>query len=333
MHAQSAPVRETCAQLAGTALANPAEVFRHTGWRRLRKRVVHALATTKQPGARCQSFADCGRMAYVLQSDDNPPRYRIAGSHCHDRFCVPCANERSTTIAHNVIAYVEHKTVRFVTLTLKHQRRSLAESLDHLYASWKRLRKNRNWKRKVTGGIAFIEIKHSTTTDCWHPHIHVLIGGRYLAQAMLSHAWKQATGDSAIVDIRAVNGTAHVARYVTKYASKPLNHTFQHEHYLLAEAIVALKGRRLCMTFGTYRSIKLTNSLPEDGWTQIATLNELIHRAAEGDSSAIGILNSLDPQAATVAVSAVRPRPPPDGIPTVTRLPCLLFANACDSVF
>lgn len=333
MNAQPTSVRKSCSELAGNRLANHATVFRHNGWLRLRKMVIEALVATKQTGARVESFLCCGEGSYVLKSDDSPPRYRIAGSHCHDRFCVPCANERSTTIAHNVIDYVQHKTVRFVTLTLKHQNRSLADSLDHLYSSWKRLRKNRNWKRRVTGGIAFIEVKHSDVTGCWHPHIHALIGGRYLAQALLSHAWQDATGGSTIVDIRKVDGTAHVARYVTKYASKPLNHTFQHTHYLLAEAIEALKGRRLCMAFGAWRKIKLTDSLPEDGWTQIATLDELIHRASEGDLSAIGILTNLDAQAASVAIGSVEPRPPPVVIPTPSPSEPMLFATACDSVF
>ena len=317
MRAEPTADHKSCEELAGNTLANHATVFRHTGWLRLRKLVITALKCTKQPGARVEAFLSCGEGSYVLKSDDSPPQYRIAGSHCHDRFCVPCSNERSTTIAHNVIDYVQHKRVRFVTLTLKHRRRTLAESLDHLYASWKRLRKNRNWRCKVTGGIAFVEVKYSAAT----------------AQAMLSHAWKQATGDSTIVDIRKVDGTAHVAKYVTKYASKPLNHTFQYEDWLLEEAIVALKGRRLCMTFGAWRKIKLTDSLPEGGWTQIATLNDLIHQAADGDELAIGILTAIDAHATSVAVSAVRPRPPPVVILTQPPSQRTLFVSLCSPVF
>lgn len=333
MNAEPAVESRSCAQLAGHITANYASVFRHNGWLRLRNRVIAALLSTKQTGARVQGFADCGHASYVLKSDDTPPRYRISGSHCHDRFCVPCANERSCTIAHNVMDFLELKTVRFVTLTLKHQNRPLSDSLDHLYSAWKHLRKSIHWRRRVFGGIAFIEIKHSTITDCWHPHIHALISGRYFPQAMLSDAWNRASGGSSIVDIRAVNGSKHVSRYVTKYASKPLNHTFQHEPYLLEEAIVALKGRRLCMTFGSYRTIKLTDSMPEDGWEQISTLDELIQQAATGDEIAIAILVNLNANAASVAVSAVRPRPPPKDIPSPSPTQSLLFRTVCSPRF
>lgn len=197
------------------------------------------------------------------------------------------------------------RKTRFVTLTLQHRSCTLGEALDHLYDSWKRLRKQRGWKWCVTGGIAFVEIKHSEVTGCWHPHIHALVEGRYYPQDKLSRDWHTATGDSKIVDIRLVHGTAHVARYVTKYASKPLNHTFQFSNDLLDDAIVGLKGRRLAITFGSWRGIKLADSLPEDGWENVGTLNDFLESAARGDTSAADVLRRIDPAATETAILTV----------------------------
>ncbi len=316
-----------------TPALNPSQVFRHSGWRPLRTRIIAALKRTKQTAARYESYVSCGEQAYILKSGDEPPQYRVAGSNCHDRFCVPCAQERSSTIAHNVMDHLAGRKTRFVTLTLQHRQCTLADALDHLYASWKRLRKQRGWKWCVTGGIAFVEVKHSPATGCWHPHIHALIEGRYYPQDELSRAWHTATGDSKIVDIRLVHGTAHVARYVTKYASKPLNHTFQFENYLLDEAIVGLKGRRLAMTFGTWRGIKLADSPAEDGWENVGTLAAFLESAARGDAEALAILNRIAPERAAAAISEATVRGPPEkNRPNFGREQGVLFVS-CDSRF
>lgn len=295
-----------CVEAAGNITANPAQVFRHSGWSKLRTRVRYSLVRTRQKAARYESFATCGRRSYILMSSDDPPKYRVAGSHCHDRFCIPCSLERSSTITHNVMDHVGQRKTRFVTLTLKHRNCTLGVALDHLYSSWTKLRKQARWSGNVTGGIAFVEIIHSKNTGCWHPHIHALIEGRYYPQVELSKDWYTATGDSVVVDIRLVRGTSHVARYVTKYASKPMNNTFQYNSRLLDDAVVGLKGRRLAMTFGSWRGIKLSDTLPESGWENIGTLNDFLYQATHGDADASNILLQIDPTSYFVACSFIK---------------------------
>lgn len=267
--------------------------FRHSGWARLRRLVVESLRRTGQPETRITSFADCGSHSYVLQSVENRNLYRLAGSSCHDRFCLPCANERSHAIALNVTEQLVGKQSRFLTLTLKATNEPLHVTLDRLYAAFQTLRRRAFWKRRVTGGVAFLECKWVTKTRHWHPHFHVLIEGRFMPYQRLKSLWYEITGDSFIIDIRLVRTSAEAARYVTKYASKPFNKSFVNRPDLLDQAVVALKGRKLVVTFGTWRGVILARHVSEGAWEQIGSLDSLLSQAAHGDHEVRAILASI----------------------------------------
>jgi hypothetical protein len=84
-----------------------------------------------------------------------------------------------------------------------------------------------------------------------------------------------------------------VTHYITKYASKPLDPTVVRVPDRLDEAVVALKGKRLCMTFGLWRGYKLTEP-PESGtWIQLGTLDEILEQAEQGDPAAQTALEAL----------------------------------------
>jgi hypothetical protein len=99
--------------------------------------------------------------------------------------------------------------------------------------------------------VATIEIKRGKRSGLWHPHLHVLVArpscvclrGRHpydggplcihgriccphaLNQCCLAHAWRQITGDSYVVDIRAVRADSEgdmggAIREVVKYCTK-----------------------------------------------------------------------------------------------------------------
>lgn len=307
---------------------NLAQTFRHSGWRPLRNRVYRALQRTDQPPSRRAAFYDCGSHSYVLKSDDTPPRYRIAGSACHDRFCVPCANERARRIAANVIEHIGSTRTRLVTLTVREGADGLAPALDHLLNSFRALRKLPWWSTRVTGGVGFVELKWNEYPGRWHPHLHLLVHGKYLPHKELSAHWHRVTGGSFIVHVTTAGGADAIARYAAKYASKPLNPSFSHDDDRLDEAIVALKGRRLCTTFGGWRHVLLVEPLSEDGWTHLGTLDSLIHSAACGDETARAVLNAIDATATAAAVADAPPRAPPTVpvIPTCPEYQGTLFA-------
>ena len=284
---------------AGRAITRESRLpvlFRHSGWQRPRALVAAALARTRQSESRQSNFWDCGSHAYVMESVDRPGTFRIAGSACHDRFCGPCAQERSYTIAGNVLDAIRGKEVRFLTLTITTDGESLTGSLDKLYRSFAQLRRRRWIQRRVWGGVAFLELKWSAKSKRWHPHLHCLVTGSYVDKIKLSRLWHEATGDSYIVDIQRPRSDEQVSRYVTKYASKPFNNTFVARSELIDAAILAMKGRKLALTWGTWRGLLLTET-PDDGaWEHVASLETIIDRAALGDADSILILESLTRQ-------------------------------------
>lgn len=274
-------------------LHNQAVEFRHSGWARDRRRVYDALRRTKQTLNRLVDFKECGKHAYVFQSVDDPDVYVIGGSTCHDRFCLPCGRERTRVISTNVLDKLENEQARFLTLTLKSSTETLTELLAKLTQHFTALRRSKLWRNKVTGGVAFLEVVWRESTARWHPHFHCLVQGRYIPKDELSRTWHKITGTSYIVDIRIATNAAHVTHYITKYASKPLDHSVLHDPDKLDEAVVALKGKRLCLTFGTWRGVSLTTPLDSGQWVNLGTLTEIIDHAEQGDYGAAQALDAL----------------------------------------
>lgn len=269
------------------------EVFRHSGWSHHRLAVYQALWRTNQSLSRLLNFQGCGAEVFVLRSPGDPPTFRLSGIYCHDRVCLPCANDRARTISRNLLAALPGKRVRFLTLTITDRTPKLGEKLTKLRDSFAKLQRSELWKRRVTGGAAFLEVKRSERSANWHVHYHVLITGRYIPHADLSHTWYNITGDSFIVDIRPGGSLTAVSKYVTKYASKPLSADVLRSPPLLDEAIVALHGRRLCQTFGGLRGVKLTENPTDDTWEQIGTLDDFLRRERDGETEAAYILMTL----------------------------------------
>ncbi len=316
---------------------NLSTTFRHSGWRRERRLVAASLVRTNQPTCRREAFRWCGSDAYVLQSLTDPGVYRIAGSSCHDRFCLPCARERSNAIALNVLERVKGKSLRFLTLTVKSTDETLKDRLDHLYSSFQTLRRRAFWTSRVTGGVAFLELKWNSESCSWHPHFHIVIEGRYMAQQKLKSIWWAITGDSHIVDIRLVRDVETAARYVTKYASKPFNNSFVNRPIRLDEAVLALKGRKLLTTFGDWRGITLQRPPDPTAWVNIGPLEDFLKfrapdvgRAGQtADSLANCVRRALEARASPVDMTPLPPAQdlgktrlfPDDNIPTSRRRP------------
>lgn len=289
-----------------------AERFRHGGWRRYRQLVYDSLKRTRQTINRIVAFDSCGAFAFVYQAIDKPGLYRLGGSSCRDRFCLPCARDRSRCLATNVLNALDKQPARFVTLTLRQNAEPLAYNLNRLYDSFRKLRAIKFWKRAVKGGCAFLEIKWSETNRAWNVHLHCIVHGRYLEQRKLSAAWYRVTGDSFIVHVKFIDDHGHVGRYVTKYASKTFDTTFVNRIEQLDQVVTATKGRRLCLTFGTWRGIKLTESPNEHEWISLGSFHEVSMNARKGDEECIRAIRAVCGDDADAIIEAAETaRPPP----------------------
>lgn len=286
--------------------------FRHSGWHRERQLVDAALEALGVAAHRLGAFRSCGSDARVLRSVEHPERLRIRANNCHDRFCHPCATHHGQQLTGRIRDWLGHEPARFVTLTLAPDTLSLADRLDRLYLAFRRLRRSKWWRNRVTGGVATLEVKWSVKSEHWHPHLHILCRGQYLPAGELSREWHVATNDSYIVDVRLVNDPDQAASYVAKYVAKPCPRSTYHNADRLQEMMSAMMGRRLLLTFGD--CVLKKQPLPDDPdtWVTVQTLDEILWKVARGvpvDPQILALLGLEQPCKTTHETPTCRGRP------------------------
>lgn len=288
--------------------------FRHSGWARERARVEQALHDDSVPAGRLLRFQNCGAYAWVLRNRADPTVLRISASHCHDRMCKPCQRARANALVHSVMSHVPRSRLRFITLTIRHNRLPLALQLQKLTIAFRTLRRTALWRRATQGGIAFIETKRSSDNSFWHPHLHVIHEGGYIPHRALANTWRRLTRDSFVVHLRTVTQPQTVAKYLTTYANKPYDSTITHHPTLLIEVIRAFRNRRTVFTFGTWRHLALRGTTySPDEWQAIRPLFEILSLASIGDPDAVAILAALRRNVPCLTENHDQyPKPPPN---------------------
>lgn len=271
------------------------ESFRHSGWALHRRKVFDAMLSLNLSPNRLDRFANCGSHA-VIMYHPKEDAYAVQANYCRDRFCLRCGQMRSAVIARNLGDRLDGINCRLCTLTLRHSATPLKDQISRLLSSFRALRHRLFWRTAVSGGVAFLELKLGKD-GLWHPHLHCMVVTDWLDQKALSFEWHAVTGDSSIVDVRPIHSVEEVTRYVSKYASKPMDPSLFSSKERLAEAISALHGRRLCTTFGNWRGWKIEEKQPRDeDAIFMGTLESLIQDANRGDPEAKKILSQLTHQ-------------------------------------
>lgn len=267
--------------------------FRHSFWWRDRQRVFAGLEHAFGNSPRTTRFGFCGTRAFVQASAADPPEYRVLSERCRDRWCRACATQRARTVAANIVDHLADRTARFLTLTIKTTDLSLRQSIQKLFSSFAKLRQTRLWRRRVTGGVATCEVKRTADGTSWHPHLHLIIEGKYVHKPDLVREWYRITLDSFIIHIRPMDTASGAAEYVTKYLRKPVPAEIVRAPEHLAEAMLALHGRRMVTTFGDWRGTKLTEVADAGDWTTLYPFRDLVANARGGDPDARRILRHL----------------------------------------
>lgn len=305
-----APVDPVAAAAPGITRPDLVENFRHSGWAPTRKRVETAL--TECPCVsprRLSAFRACGCDAFVeafrATHSDTFTDFRVRSTKCHDRFCVPCSNERSLRIRDSLTRHMyKRPNMSLITLTFAASDKTLTEILDNAGRCFRILRNWSAWKKAVKGGAAIIETKIGEGSGKWHVHYHVLAETGFLKQSDLSERWFEITGDSKIVDIRRVGAVCGAVSYITKYVTKAADPSIIRDPVRLRESIEAFTGRRLVSTFGTWRGLQLMErpdeeqETPEEKakWRGIGPLDAIILRAEAGDAEAVRIMRRIAPR-------------------------------------
>lgn len=267
--------------------------FRHLGWQPDRLRVDRALHDCHGCSTRVERFRTCGSNAYVAIDEADPSHVAVIADYCGDRFCVPCKRAKGRQVGLNVMDHYKGRQLRFITLTLRNSDLPLTQCLDKLYQDFARLRRSKLWRNTVTGGIAFTEVKLGQRSGTWHPHLHVLVTGKFIHQKALSTVWHAITKTSFVVDVRFVKDRNKAVDYVTKYATKGYDTDILRTHDALCEAIRALHGRRLYIKFGDLIGVDLNAKPDKVAWRYVSTLQDLLTRARRRQQDAVDLLAAL----------------------------------------
>jgi Replication protein/Transposase zinc-binding domain len=267
-------------------------VARHSRTAAWRLAAYHALEKIHEGERAMERFANCGSCAW-LETTEARDDIRTVCNKCRHRWCPQCSSEKGALIARNITEQLQGRSVRFVTFTLRHSRTALRDQIDRLYRSFAALRRRAPWRAHVEGGAAFFEGKISERDGLWHPHLHVLVEGTFFDQRDIAREWHAVTGDSSIVDIRSLGNDGGAAKYIAKYVAKPAHEGVYSQPDKLQELMVALRGRRLCLAFGTWRGWQILKPKKDPRkWRAIAPLADLAQRAAAGEPEAARFLDA-----------------------------------------
>jgi hypothetical protein len=268
--------------------------FRHSFWGKRRHRTDTALSALLPNSSRLHRFRLCGQDTWVMQSSQNPSKFRLRTNACKDRFCEACAIERRRRIARNVVANLPETRLLFVTLTLRSRPGTLRSQLDRILKCFHKLRNRSKMKPFFPGGLYFLEVTRNRQSGLWHPHVHILVEKSFIPHGLLKSIWHAITEDSFIVDIKQVRSVSHVAGYITKYAAKSIPSDVWNDPAALSDAMVAFAGKRTFSTFGTWKDFDLSKKPDDDeGWVDVAPLSTILRQARAGSRHAAEILSHL----------------------------------------
>lgn len=229
----------------------------HARFDSIRRRVVDAMASSEAQALQKRTariLGCCAHPTVAIGADGTP---RIAARRCRDRVCPLCSAQKADEYSKALTVMVRTwSSCRFVTLTQKSRKETLALALMRLSASLKQLRRRRWFLDRVDGGVIAIEATFNTETLQWHAHAHLIVSGEFLPQDELSREWLSTTGDSSIVHVRACHDRRDAAKYVSKYLSKGCDAETWSDA-AICEFALAVSRHRMTYAFGTARKLSI----------------------------------------------------------------------------
>lgn len=292
--------------------------YRHGWWQEERDELLGSLRRVGSTSALLDRVENCGNDCFVRVHKETQ-RPAISANTCRHRFCKPCAITRANLIGGNLRDRLNARRwekFAHIVLTLKSRPGDLSDQITRLYKCFRKLRAYRLgtvprspkyrgrmvnwWNHNVRGGAAFCETtlnadESSDDFGLFHVHLHIVAECRWIPRDDLKSLWKLATGDSEIVWVERIDDKAGAAAEVSKYAAKGIDSAIALSPHKLDELVIAMRGRRLCFTFGAWRGFRLmqTPTFDPNEWVTIGRLNDIHAQAAGGDLRAIQLLQLL----------------------------------------
>ena len=213
---------------------------------------------------------------------------RLITLRCGDRTCSFCrVKDYYRLLEKYAPALREIHRPKLITLTLVNYPDLTRDGVSHLRQCMKALFER--LEGIIRGGLYAIEATNRGRG--WHVHVHVLADADFIPQGELSRIWHEITGDSFIVDVRAVDSPGEALRYLLKYLTKdPFIQKGDQargevdvqdgnaEEWIRRTFNEALKGVRLIHSFGSlyaYRPTRRSRSCRTCGcsdWVLISIL-------------------------------------------------------------
>jgi hypothetical protein len=169
------------------------------------------------------------------------------------------------------------KKPKFMTFTVKHSTEPLPDQIKRLYKAYRLFRQHKFLKKKQRGGVWFFQLKRSKKTGEWHPHLHVVADMDYINKVEIQDEWLLVTGNSFVVDIRAIKNPGKVVDYVARYCATPchLSDFASGDQDTIADT---LHGKRLCGRFGTGSMCNFKAERPDDfaKWSKLIAWSDCI---------------------------------------------------------
>ncbi len=190
-------------------------------------------------------YRDCGQAHVVYTCSSTGEKWRST-FRCHDRLCPDCARIRALREFHKYREQLSQPGLLLVTLTVPNTWHVAREDYKALRRAFGVLRRRRPFRKAWKGGGYSIETVWSKARG-FHVHLHAVIDGRYVPQALLKRNWHEITGNAYIVDVRRVDSASQALKYIMKPDSLEGMSVS-----LLAEFILATTSSRLFQTFGSW---------------------------------------------------------------------------------
>lgn len=211
---------------------------------------------------------------YLARAQYSIRRYRTCRKYT---LCPACAMARAVRAiraywprVREIMTEQPEAKLALLTLTVR-DGPDVLERTEHLISSFGRLLARRrdalkkarahSEMRATLGGLAAVEVKRGRSSGEWHPHIHaVVVLDRWLNVYRLAEEWLSITGDSRVIDARALHGFLNgnieeckwdlleVLRYALKFSDMLYGDNW--------EAAEALRGKRLLRSWGALWGVK-----------------------------------------------------------------------------
>jgi hypothetical protein len=209
-----------------------------------------------------KKVASCNSKYFGLACSNGHSAQILPTFRCRNRLCPYCASERQRRTFSKLWPILKSyaqsdrgERVVLITLTFRNSFEQLAVQDKHFKAAFRRLRRMKRWRDRISGALCGYEF--TVTPTGWHYHAHILSSRKaWYDQTELADDWqKAARGRGEIVDIRAVSDLSYGLRDLLQYCFKPLDL----EMWTAADVqqFEAMRRIKLSECFGELRGLKI----------------------------------------------------------------------------